>query len=296
MLTNMNTMMKHIILLSLALSVTMGASAAEAYCHKQLTAGDKIVYVTAKHVADNNYQLLIESDENLNGLGGSFIYVNGNEPYQLNTAEHAVLSADKRSITCDITSTAVPSHYTPLYVLFENGGEKNFGQPDADYSKSCDGTEPETPDTPDTPTDPVAWTDVEWIGNGSGNAAYDQMYKIRCAEGQQVANIQVAPWDNNNVGIYTWVESEVKSVSVDAGLQGSGMLLHLDAFTMQYTEVTIVAATKTYTCIVYYKNGTAAETGITHTDAATPATKVLIDGRLYIIRDGIRYSVNGTVE
>lgn len=303
------TPMKKTLLLILVLGATMLATAAEQYCHKQLTAGDKTVYATAKQVADNSYQLLIEADENLNGLGGSFIYVNDNEPYQLNTADHFVLAADKRSITCDITSTGAPKHYTPLYVLFENGGEKNFGQPDADYSKTCEGGsegqggaggEGGQEGQGGGQDKPTGWDAIEWLGNGSGNAAYDQMYKIRLDEGQQVANIQAASWDNNNVGIYTWVESAVTSVSVASGIDGAGVLLHIDAFTMEYTEVTIVAATKTYRCVVYYKNGIACadpddiESGFSDVQAAPRATKVLIDGKVLIIRGNERYTLIGT--
>ena len=306
--------MKNIISLRMRMLCVAGlvmtwAHGAQMYCHKALTQGGKTIYMTAKHMQENNYQLLIEADENLTGLGGSFVFVNGNEPYQLNANGNFVLADDKRTITCNITSSAAPVHYTPLYVLFENGGETNFGQPDADYTQTCEGgddnpndpNDPDNPDNPDNTDNPTGWNDIEWLGNGSGNEAYTQMYKIRPDQGQQVANIQVAPWDNNNVGIYTWVESGVESVSVAAGIQGAGVLLHLDAFTMEYTEVNIVAATKTYKCTVYYKNGIVSQepvepdpgAAVENTGVVRTPTKAVIDGQLVIIRDGHTYTAIG---
>ena len=318
----------------LALAISMMAIAGEPYCHKQLTAGSKTVYVTAKHLSDNNYRLLIEADENMNGLGGSFVFVNGNEPYQLNTTEHFVLASDKRTITCEITSNAAPTHYTPLYVLFENGGEANFGQPDADYSQTCEGGEegqggeggeggdnpggqggeggeggeggltPDKPEPGDTlsPYDVNFWTNIDWLGNGSGIEANTQMYKIHCADGQQVANIQVAPWDDNNVGIYTWVESAVTSVSVAAGIQGAGLLLHLSAFVNMITEVQIETDQTTYLCFVYYKNGvdntepsnpSDTEDAIRDASFMRQAVKFMRDGRLVIMCNGEMYDAMG---
>lgn len=120
-------------------------SAAEQYCHKEMTSGDKTIYVTGQSLGGDQYQLIIESDGEMAGLGGSFINVNGVGGYQLNKEGNFELSADKKTITCNITSTVPPTHYTPLYVLMP--GEVNFGQPDIDYSQTCASSGDETPDT-----------------------------------------------------------------------------------------------------------------------------------------------------
>ena len=120
-------------------------SAAEQYCHKEMTNGDKTIYVTGQSLGGDQYQLIIESDGEMGGLGGSFINVNGVGGYQLNKEGNFELSADKKTITCNITSTVPPTHYTPLYVLMP--GEVNFGQPDIDYSQTCASSGDETPDT-----------------------------------------------------------------------------------------------------------------------------------------------------
>ena len=120
-------------------------SAAEQYCHKEMTSGDKTIYVTGQSLGGDQYQLIIESDGEMGGLGGSFINVNGVGGYQLNKEGNFELSADKKTITCNITSTVPPTHYTPLYVLMP--GEVNFGQPDIDYSQTCASPGDETPDT-----------------------------------------------------------------------------------------------------------------------------------------------------
>ena len=120
-------------------------SAAEQYCHKEMTSGDKTIYVTGQSLGGDQYQLIIESDGEMGGLGGSFINVNGVGGYQLNKEGNFELSADKKTITCNITSTVPPTHYTPLYVLMP--GEVNFGLPDIDYSQTCASSGDETPDT-----------------------------------------------------------------------------------------------------------------------------------------------------
>lgn len=141
----------------------------------------------------------------------------------------------------------------------------------------------------------VDWSGIEWLGNGSGNDAYTNKYKISLAEGQQVANIQTAPWDDNNTGIYTWFESGVTSVSVEAGVQGAGILLHLSAFTDQVTKVTVVCANKTYNFYVYYADGKTSTTGFQPAVAAKKVLKTIENGQLIFIRDGVRYNAAGQI-
>lgn len=135
--------MKRISLFACCLMLTISLSA-EQYCRKTLTANGKNIRMTAQKVSDGKYQLLIETDEAITGLGGSYVYVNDKQTYQLNAAGHFTLADDKLSVVCNISSSTVPVHYTPLYVVFVEGGEVNFGEDvkNSDYSLSCDDVPP----------------------------------------------------------------------------------------------------------------------------------------------------------
>lgn len=111
------------------------------YCHTEMSAGGKTIYLTCQEVSTGNYQLKVECNEAMSGLGGSFCEVNGVGGYQLNAAGHFTLSGDGKTITCDIESSSAPRVYTPLYVLID--GEKNFGEiSDASWAV-CGGSTPE---------------------------------------------------------------------------------------------------------------------------------------------------------
>ena len=130
---------------------------AKQYCHEELTNGDNKIYLTAQKLSDGNYQIKVEADVEMNGLGGSFCNVNGVGGYQLNAEGHFVLSADKKTITMDIASNADPNLYTPLYVLMP--GEVAYTWPtDVEWGLCEGGTEP-------TPV--VAEIDTVYMWNGS---------------------------------------------------------------------------------------------------------------------------------
>ena len=97
------------------------------YCDYEITNG-KTIYVSLEEVSTGNYRLTIKSDEVMTGLGGSFCEVNGVGGYALNASGHYAKSDGGHTITCDIASSPAPRFYTPLYVIFEIGGEVNFGQ------------------------------------------------------------------------------------------------------------------------------------------------------------------------
>ncbi|MDR0682792.1 MAG: T9SS type A sorting domain-containing protein [Dysgonamonadaceae bacterium] len=89
------------------------------YCHTAMSSidGTATIYLSCQSAAANQYEIKIESDVAMNGLGGSFANVNGVDGYQLNVQGRFQLSADKLTITIPITSTTPPRLYTPLYVL-----------------------------------------------------------------------------------------------------------------------------------------------------------------------------------
>ncbi|MDR2684972.1 MAG: fibronectin type III domain-containing protein [Prevotellaceae bacterium] len=100
-------------------AVTTAAS----HCHTSLAMNNnKTIYLTCLNPYVGIYQIKIEADENITGLGDSYCYQNGAAGYRLNTAGHFTL-VDSRTIICDISSSSPPNLYTPLYVKFANGGQ-----------------------------------------------------------------------------------------------------------------------------------------------------------------------------
>jgi len=117
--------MKKIFSFVLMLAATLSLNAKQ-YCQEEVIKGENKIYLTCEKLSEGNYQIVVEADVELTGLGGSFCEVNGVGGYQLNAPGHFVLSADKKKITCAIESTTDPRLYTPLYVLMP--GEVNFGE------------------------------------------------------------------------------------------------------------------------------------------------------------------------
>lgn len=109
----------------------------------------------------------------------------------------------------------------------------------------------------------IDWSAYEWLGNGSGNAAYTNKIKVAAAEGQTVINLQQPGWAAE-AGIYTHFGAGVQSCSLPEGkyqIDGAGICLYLSAFTAKETEVTVVDALKTYVFTVYYEDGVAGGAG-----------------------------------
>ena len=77
----------------------------------------------------------------------------------------------------------------------------------------------------------------------------------------------------------------------DYHTEGAGLFLHLDAFTSQETQFTLVCGGTTYTFDVYNANSTA--TAVDNVTSEGQAMKVLENGQLVIIRNGMRYNAAG---
>ena len=98
------------------------------------------------------------------------------------------------------------------------------------------------------PVAPVGcdWDNLPFFNTGlpDTDENYNQ-FKI-CKEGEQpnVINIQTASWADNHKGIYASYPSAVfGAINIDAAnytIQGAGILFHLDAFTANETEVSVV--------------------------------------------------------
>lgn len=105
--------------------------------------------------------------------------------------------------------------------------------------------------------DAIDWSKLEWLGNGSGNDAYTNKFKISVPEGVNVVNLQNS--FGTEAGIYiTLPAAPITACSLGEGKwaeQGAGMLLYLTAFTQKETEVTVTANGVDYKLVVYYEDG-----------------------------------------
>ena len=141
------------------------------------------------------------------------------------------------------------------------------------------------------------WSGIEWLGDGAGGGIYAEKYKLAAAEGQEVVNIQQFG-AATEPGIYTRFGAAIKAeggCSLPDGkymLDGSGMLLYLSAFTQKETEVKVVTADeKEYVFQVFFVDGTS--TAVENVAAPAKAIKVVEDGQLVIIKDGVRFNAAG---
>lgn len=93
---------------------------------QELVSGDHKVLLNGYHdIGTENYELIITSDEVMQGLGGSYWNINGVGGTRVDA--NLVRSADGKTLTITATSNQDPQLYTPLYVMMP--GEVNFGQP-----------------------------------------------------------------------------------------------------------------------------------------------------------------------
>lgn len=111
------------------------------YCQKTLTGTvyGKQITMTCTKESEGNYKIVI-TGENLNGLGGSFVHINGTSDYNLGTN---ISSSSTTEIVCNIVSTTDPSFYTPLYVKYKEGSaqsEETFSTPSDIIWGTCSAT------------------------------------------------------------------------------------------------------------------------------------------------------------
>ncbi len=146
----------------------------------------------------------------------------------------------------------------------------------------------------------VNWDALAWLGDGAGGGTYAEKYKLAPADGQGVVNIQNREVDKIvHAGIYTTYAGAFTSCSLGEGnydTQGAGMWLFLSAFTKKYTDVIVTtdaAGGTTYNFTVYYVDGDDTTTAITNTEVEAKAVKVIENGQLIIIKNGVKYNALG---
>lgn len=101
---------------------------------------------------------------------------------------------------------------------------------------------------------PINWNAANWIGNGSGDAAYTDKFKM---VDHSYVNIQ-HPGFASQAGIYAEFAAPINYCSLGDGnyaVQGGGIVLYLSAFTAQQTEVAVIANHVHYVFYVYNADG-----------------------------------------
>ncbi|MBP3767900.1 MAG: Ig-like domain-containing protein [Prevotella sp.] len=124
--------------ISSTVEITVTAATPVEHEGTQYTADGKTIYVVANHyTGTDNYEVIITSDDVMNGLGGSFWYINGVGGTRVDA--NMTISSDGKTLTITATSNPEPELYTPLYVMMP--GEVNFGQIVFDWQE-IGGSEP----------------------------------------------------------------------------------------------------------------------------------------------------------
>ena len=89
------------------------------YCERAFTSiggTNKTIYISFQQLTYQNYQIKIESDENMESLGnGCHVTLNGSNVQMVSLPGYSV-SADKKTITVNMTATTAPVPYQPIYV------------------------------------------------------------------------------------------------------------------------------------------------------------------------------------
>lgn len=103
--------------------------------------------------------------------------------------------------------------------------------------------------------DDCNWDEIDFLGNGSGNAAYTDRFKICAGDPAPASIVNIQSSFGTEPGIYvTFPSAEFGAISLDEdqyAIQGAGMLLYVSAFLYDAeTEVTVVCQNVEYTLTV----------------------------------------------
>jgi len=140
----------------------------------------------------------------------------------------------------------------------------------------------------------INWAAIDWVGNGSGNNDYTNKFKVSLPNNVSVVNIQSS--FGTEAGIYLTFPDGVSACDFGDGnyaIQGAGMLLYVSKFTKKVTTVNVTAVNE-YEVLVYYEDGSDSATAITNTEVEAKAVKMIENGQLVIIKNGVKYNAIGT--
>ena len=145
-----------------------------------------------------------------------------------------------------------------------------------------------------TVTGPINWEAISWLATEI--PAYANTYKVFPGEhSPNIFNIRQPGWEGlKGPGIYAEYPSAVfGDFSHEHYQMGSGIVWYLSVLTNKFNEVVVPVNDVDYSFTVYYKDGADSPTAIDNTNADAKAVKVIENGQLIIIKNGIRYNALG---
>lgn len=146
----------------------------------------------------------------------------------------------------------------------------------------------------------IDWDSVDWLGDGAGGGAYTEKYKavvspeLTGGAGGFINNIQL---HEGVAAIHIAMPSAAfGAFSLDKSqydLEGAGFFPHLDIFKEKETVFTVVCSDVTYTFTVFFVDGIS--TALNNVAAPVKAVKVIEDGQIILIRNGVKYNALGAI-
>lgn len=95
-------------------------------------------YVTMKRTAENEYQLIVRSSEELHNFGGTNFY-KPNNTHVIDIRNQGVLSNNNHTLTVTFNADKEPYMTTPLYVVYSGNFEAHFPQlTNIEYGVPCE--------------------------------------------------------------------------------------------------------------------------------------------------------------
>ena len=144
----------------------------------------------------------------------------------------------------------------------------------------------------------IDWNSVDWLGDGAGGGAYAEKYKavvspeLTGGAGGFINNLQL---HEGVAAIHIAMPSAAfGAISLEDSqydLEGAGFFPHLDIFKEKETVFTVVCNDVTYTFTVFFVDGVS--TALQNVAAPVKAVKVIEDGQIILIRDGVKYNALG---
>ena len=138
-----------------------------------------------------------------------------------------------------------------------------------------------------TVTGPLNWDAIAWLAGGN------ETYKV-LTEPESSDNFGGKHIENNNLWIgfpsAVWGDNS----GIEHSAVGAGVSFPLSQFPNEFNEFNFICDGVTYAITLYYKDGVQA-TGIDIIKDKARTRKVVENGNLVIIRDGVRFNVLGTV-
>lgn len=252
-----------------------------------LTVAQALALDLSTPVANQYVEGIVSKVESFNSTYGSITYWisdNGEQANELEVYGGLAMNGDKFEAQDDL---AVGDKVVVFGTLKDYNGTKEFDknnylvafEPAGIVVSTCD------------------WDNIEWLGDGSPEQTFGSQFKV-CKDGAQpgVVNIQKPGWAAET-GIYLTFPSaafgEISLPENKYAKEGAGIVFYLSAFTAKETEVSVMCEGNEIIFTVYNDKGTDEATALINTKPEVKAVKTVINGQVFIIRDGKMINVLG---